>query len=58
MENRYLLLDRLASALAHPRVDGVLGTPDILDDLALLGLLDDRIAVGSMNRGGLKGASF
>jgi DhnA family fructose-bisphosphate aldolase class Ia len=58
MENRHLLLDRLASALAHPRVDGVLGTPDILDDLALLGLLDDRIAVGSMNRGGLKGATF
>jgi hypothetical protein len=58
MENRQLLLDRLAIALANPRVDGVLGTPDILDDLALLGLLDDRIAVGSMNRGGLKGATF
>jgi DhnA family fructose-bisphosphate aldolase class Ia len=58
MENRHLLLDRLAIALANPRVDGVLGTPDILDDLALLGLLDDRIAVGSMNRGGLKGAAF
>ena len=39
-------------------VDGVLGTPDIIDDLALLGVLDDKIAVGSMNRGGLRGAVF
>jgi DhnA family fructose-bisphosphate aldolase class Ia len=36
----------------------VLGTPDIIDDLAGLGLLDDKIVVGSMNRGGLRGASF
>jgi DhnA family fructose-bisphosphate aldolase class Ia len=58
MEDRHVLLDRLATALKHPGVDGVLGTPDILDDLALLDLLDDRVAVGSMNRGGLRGASF
>jgi DhnA family fructose-bisphosphate aldolase class Ia len=58
MANRYDLLDRLATALSRPGVDGVLGTPDILDDLALLGLLDGKIAVGSMNRGGLRGASF
>ncbi|MGB4137335.1 MAG: deoxyribose-phosphate aldolase [Microbacterium sp.] len=58
MADRYELLDRLAVALRHPGVDGVLGTPDIIDDLALLGLLDDKIVVGSMNRGGLRGASF
>jgi len=58
MANRYELLERLATALSRPGVDGVLGTPDIIDDLALLGLLDDKIVVGSMNRGGLKGASF
>lgn len=58
MANRYQLLERLATALSRPGVDGVLGTPDILDDLALLGLLDGKIAVGSMNRGGLRGASF
>lgn len=58
MANRYELLERMAIALAHPGVDGVLGTPDILDDLAALGLLDDKIVVGSMNRGGLRGASF
>src|SRR5699024_11459876 len=56
--NRYDVLDRLAIALSRPGVDGVLGTPDIIDDLAALGLLDDKIVVGSMNRGGLRGASF
>lgn len=58
MENRYDLLLRLATALSRPGVDGVLGTPDIIDDLALLGCLDDKIVVGSLNRGGLRGASF
>jgi DhnA family fructose-bisphosphate aldolase class Ia len=58
MANRYDLLDRLALALSRPGVDGVLGTPDIIDDLSVLGLLDDKIVVGSMNRGGLRSASF
>lgn len=58
MANRYQLLETLATALSRPGVDGVLGTPDIIEDLALLGLLDDKIVVGSMNRGGLRGASF
>ena len=58
MSNRYQLLERLALALSRPGVDGVLGTPDIIDDLAVLGLLDDKIVVASMNRGGLRGASF
>ncbi|WOF22531.1 deoxyribose-phosphate aldolase [Microbacterium betulae] len=58
MADRYLLLERLAVALGHPGVDGVLGTPDIVDDLAALGLLDGKVVVGSMNRGGLRGAAF
>lgn len=58
MADRDDLLRRLAIALSRPGVDGVLGTPDIIDDLALLGLLDDRVVVGSMNRGGLRGARF
>jgi DhnA family fructose-bisphosphate aldolase class Ia len=58
MANRYDLLQRLALALSRPGVDGVLGTPDIIEDLALLGVLDGKIAVGSMNRGGLRGAVF
>jgi DhnA family fructose-bisphosphate aldolase class Ia len=58
MADRYDLLTRLATALSRPGVDGVLGTPDIIDDLALLGCLDDKIVVGSMNRGGIRGAKF
>ncbi|QBE50279.1 deoxyribose-phosphate aldolase [Leucobacter triazinivorans] len=58
MADRYELLERMALAVSRPGVDGVLGTPDIIDDLAALGLLDDKIVVGSMNRGGLRGASF
>jgi hypothetical protein len=58
MASRFELLDRLATALSRPGVDGVLGTPDILDDLLLTGVLDDRVVIGSMNRGGLQGAVF
>lgn len=58
MANRYELLERLALALSRPGVDGVLGTPDIIDDLGVLGALDGKLVVGSMNRGGLKSAVF
>lgn len=58
MGSRQDLLERLATALARPGVDGVLGTADILDDLLLLGALEGKVVIGSMNRGGLAGASF
>jgi hypothetical protein len=58
MASRTDLLGRLEAAVARPGVDGVLGTPDILEDLLLAGLLDGRVVIGSMNRGGLQGASF
>jgi hypothetical protein len=58
MAGRPGLLERLAVALSRPGVDGVLGTPDILDDLLLMGALDDKVVIGSMNRGGLQGAAF
>jgi DhnA family fructose-bisphosphate aldolase class Ia len=58
MGDRYELLQRLMTALGRPGVDGVLGTADILEDLLLLGALDDKVVIGSMNRGGLLGASF
>ena len=58
MGSRRDLLERFAEALSNPNVDGVLGTPDVIDELALMGLLDDKIVVGSMNRGGLRGSSF
>lgn len=58
MANRADLLERLCLALERPGVDGVLATADILEDLLLLGALEGRLALGSMNRGGLAGASF
>ncbi|MDX3849246.1 deoxyribose-phosphate aldolase [Streptomyces sp. AK02-01A] len=58
MANRLDLLERLCLALSRPGVDGVLATADIIDDLLLLGALEDRVVVGSMNRGGLAGAAF
>ncbi|MBD0844071.1 deoxyribose-phosphate aldolase [Streptomyces sp. TRM68416] len=58
MANRADLLERLCLALSRPGVDGVLATADILDDLLLLGVLDDKVVMGSMNRGGLQGARF
>ncbi len=58
MGDRAGLLDRLCTALARPGVNGVLGTPDILEDLLLLGALDDKVVIGSMNRGGLAGTVF
>jgi hypothetical protein len=58
MADRRSLLDRLVTALAHPDVDGVLGSPDIVEELLLLGALEGKVVIGSMNRGGLDGASF
>ncbi|HKU61101.1 MAG TPA: deoxyribose-phosphate aldolase [Gemmatimonadales bacterium] len=56
MANRRDLLERLLVALQQPGVDGVLAAPDVMEDLLLLGALDQRIAIGSLNRGGLPGA--
>jgi hypothetical protein len=58
MADRGMLLERLCIALARPGVDGALGTADILDDLLLLGALEGKVVIGSMNRGGLAGTSF
>jgi len=58
MANRQDLLERLVTALERPGVDGVLGTPDIVEDLLLLGALENKVVIGSMNRGGLAGSVF
>jgi len=58
MADRADLLDRLCLALSRPGVNGVLGTPDVIEDLLLLDALDDKVVVGSMNRGGLSGSVF
>jgi hypothetical protein len=58
MADRRSLLGRLVTALAHPDVDGVLGSPDVVEELLLLGALEGKVVLGSMNRGGLDGASW
>lgn len=58
MGSRADLVARLVIALQRPGVDGVLATPDVLEDLLLLGALEGKVVIGSMNRGGLQGASF
>jgi hypothetical protein len=58
LADRAELLRRLSLALSRPGVDGVLGTADIIEDLLLLGVLDDKVVFGSMNRGGLAGTVF
>jgi hypothetical protein len=58
MARRRDLLGRLMLALAQPGVDGVLATPDVIEDLLLLDALGGRIAIGSMNRGGLPGSAW
>jgi hypothetical protein len=58
MADRADLLERMSLALSRPGVDGVLGTADVIEDLLLLGALEDKVVIGSMNRGGLAGTVF
>nr|WP_294696667.1 deoxyribose-phosphate aldolase [uncultured Friedmanniella sp.] len=58
MSSRRELLERLATALTRPGVDGLLATADIAEDLLLLGALEDKLVFSSMNRGGLQGSRF
>jgi hypothetical protein len=58
MGDRADLLSRMVRALDRPGVDGVLGTADVIEDLLLLGALEGKVVIGSMNRGGLAGTVF
>lgn len=58
MADRRRALEALLIALDSDGVDGVLGSADVLEELALLGALDGKLAFGTMNRGGLAGASW
>lgn len=58
MADRRKLLDALIIALENPQVDGVLGSADVIDELALLGVLDNKLVFGTMNRGGIMGAKW
>src|SRR5213595_1637628 len=52
MADRADLLERLCVALGRPGVGGV------LEDLLLLGALEGKVVIGSMNRGGLAETVF
>ena len=58
MGSRTELLARLVTALSRPGVDGLLATADIAEDLLLLGALEGKVVLASMNRGGLQGSVF
>ncbi len=58
MADRRELLERVVTALRRPGVDGLLATPDIIEDLLLLDELHDKVVFGSMNRGGLTGSAW
>ncbi len=58
MADRRRLLEALLVTLEHPGCDGVLGSADVLEDLALLGALENKLVFGTMNRGGIMGAAW
>jgi DhnA family fructose-bisphosphate aldolase class Ia/sugar phosphate isomerase/epimerase len=68
MGDRLDYLSRILRVMVHPEVDGVMATPDIIEDLLLVNylvkdnggdsFLDEKVLLGCMNRAGLAGASF
>jgi DhnA family fructose-bisphosphate aldolase class Ia len=56
--DRYALLDKLIRGLAVAGVDGVMASADILEEIAWLGALEEKVAIGTMNRGGIIGATW
>jgi DhnA family fructose-bisphosphate aldolase class Ia len=68
MGDRHEFLARILRVLGHSGIDGVMSTPDVVEDLLILaGLvrerggqspLDERLLIGCMNRGGLPGTAW
>ena len=68
MGNRWGLLARILRVLTSDEFDGVMATPDIIEELLIVnrldkelggpGFLDHKVLLGCMNRGGLAGAVF
>ncbi|MBD3265315.1 TIM barrel protein [bacterium] len=68
MGDRFEYLGRCARVLMASRVDGLMGTADIIEDLILLdsfyqekagaSFLDKKVLIACMNRGGLAGAKY
>ena len=65
MGNRYEYLGRVLRVITDPTFDGLMGTPDVIEDVLLVNylykqrggksFLDNKVLLGSMNRGGLAG---
>jgi DhnA family fructose-bisphosphate aldolase class Ia len=68
MGDRQQYLGRIARVLILDEVDGVMATPDVMDDLMILNylmkhhegksFLDKKILIGCTNRGGIKGSEY
>lgn len=68
MGDRYELLGRILRVVTDEDFDGVMGTPDIIEELFIVnhlvkeaggrGFLDYKVILGCMNRGGLGGTAF
>jgi DhnA family fructose-bisphosphate aldolase class Ia len=68
MGSRWKLLGRVLRVITADEFDGLMTTPDILEDLLIInrldrelggpGFLDNKVLIGCMNRGGLAGAAF
>ena len=68
MGDRLSYLGRLLRVITSPEFDGIMGTPDILEDLFIVNhlvkkgggssFLDGKVMLGCMNRGGLSGVVF
>lgn len=56
--DRFTMLSNIAMSLAVPGVDGVMASADILEELAYLGLLENKLAIGTINRGGIFGTRW
>ncbi len=68
MGDRQQYIGRIVRSLIAPNVDGIMTTPDIMDDLLILdglikesgkgSLLDNKVLIGCTNRGGLSGSAY
>jgi len=68
MGNRHFYLGRILRVITNPSFDGVMGTPDVIEDLFIVNhlvkkaggpsFLDNKVILGCMNRGGLSGVVF
>jgi hypothetical protein len=68
MCDRQEYLGRVLRVVTNPDVDGIMATTDVIEDLFIVNhlvrkgggpsFLDEKVMIGSMNRGGLAGAAF